>query len=240
MTEIYSIGEFAKLTNVTVKTLRHYEKLGLVTPTYNPDNGYRRYFDRHFAQVETVMALKLLGFSLNEIGAFFKDNQHEMTLDLTTQKNALNKKLGEIKQVIDLIETIEKRKQNNELGDWVNLIKEMKMEARDINWYLSQSEEDMQKLGTYIPKAKEKDMLKLKWKDLIARAYAQLENFDAAIFDKLADEWVETVGQFIDNKQTMRAIFGSYAQMHDWPEDRKYFSVELGEFIAPKLIAKLG
>lgn len=239
MTEIYSIGEFAKLTNVTVKTLRHYEKLGLVTPNYNPDNGYRRYFKRHIGQVESVMALKLLGFSLNEIGVFFKDNQHEMTLDLTTQKQALNKKLDEIKQVINLIDKIENRKNKSKLDDWVNLIKEMKMETRDIEWYLKASEEDMQKLGTYIPDAQEKDMLKIKWDDLIARAYAQLEKFDATLFDILANEWIKTVGQFIDNKATMRAIFESYTVMHDWPEDRKYFSVELGEFIGPKLIAKL-
>lgn len=240
MTKIYSIGEFAKLTNVTVKTMRHYEKLGLVTPNYNPDNGYRRYFDRHIAQVETVMALKLLGFGLNEIGTFFKNNQHEMTLDLTTQKLALNKKLSEIEQVIDLIEMIEKRKQNSELNDWVNLIKEMKMETRDIEWYLKQSEQDMQKLGTYIPNETEKKMLKIKWDDMIARAYGQLANFDVATFDSLAEEWIKTVGQFIDNKPTMVAIFSSYAQMQDWPEDRKYFSVELGEFISPKLIEKLG
>lgn len=240
MTEIYSIGEFAKLANVTIKTLRHYEKLGLVTPNYNPDNGYRRYFNRHFGQVESVMALKLLGFSLTEIGAFFKDNQHEMTLDLAIQKQALNKKMKEIKQVIGLIETIEKRKQKNELNDWVKLIKEMKMETRDIDWYLKQSEEDMQKLGTYIPDATEKDMLKIKWVDMVERANVLLENFDQAAFDKLATEWIATVGQFIDNKATMVAIFESYAHMHDWPEDRKYFSVELGEFIAPKLIEKLG
>ncbi|MBL1422160.1 MAG: MerR family transcriptional regulator [Alphaproteobacteria bacterium] len=240
MAEIYSIGEFAKLTNVTVKTLRHYEKLGLVMPTYNPDNGYRRYKNVHVAQVESIMALKLLGFGLNEIGAFFNDRKQIATLDLATQKSALLKKMHEIKQVIELIEGIEARKQASELNDWVALIKEMKMEKRNINWYLSASEDDMQKLGTYIPDVKEKDMLKLKWKDLIARAYAQLENFDAALFDELADEWIETVGQFIDNKQTMVAIFGSYAQMHDWPEDRKYFSDQLGEFMAPKLIAKLG
>lgn len=240
MTEIYSIGEFAKLTNVTVKTLRHYEKLGLVMPTYNPDNGYRRYKDAHVAQVESIMALKLLGFSLSEIATFFSHHKPIVTLDLATQKTALRKKMYEIRQVIELIESIEARKQVSEVSEWVALIKEMKMEKRNIDWYLSQNEEDMQKRGTYIPEAKEKDMLKLKWKDLIARANAQLENFDAAIFDKLADEWIETVGQFIDNKQTMRAIFGSYAEMHDWPEDRKFFSVELGEFIAPKLIAKLG
>lgn len=240
MTEIYSIGEFAKLTNVTVKTLRHYEKLGLVMPDYNPDNGYRRYRVGHVAQVEAIMALKLLGFGLHEIGAFFSNHHQIVTLDLATQKTALRKKMNEIKQVIDLIESIETRKQVSELNDWVALIKEMKMGKRDMNWYLQQSEPDMQKLGTYIPDEQEKDILTLKWDDMIARAYVQHKSFNAAMFDELADEWIATVGKFIDNKQTMKAIFASYAQMHDWPEDRKFFSVELGEFMAPKLIAKLG
>ena len=130
--------------------------------------------------------------------------------------------------------------QNNELEDWVDLIKAMKMQTRDIDWYLSQPEEDMLKLGTYIPDASEKAQLKLKWENLTKRAYEQMAYFDEAEFDKLAEEWIAMVGRFIENKQTMVAIFKSYTLMHDWPEDRKFFSVELGEFIGPKLIAKLG
>lgn len=239
MSEIYSIGEFAKRAHITVKTLRHYEKLGLVMPSYNPDNGYRRYSERHFVQVETIMALKLLGFSLTEIGAFFKNNQHEIALDLAVQKQALAKKMQEIKQVISLIETIESRSQKNGVNDWVNLIKEMNMKTKDIDWYLNQTEEDMQKRGSHIPNEKETDMLKAKWEDLISRAYAQQQNFEPATFDVLAEEWIATVGLFIDKKSTMAAIFNSYAHMQDWPDDRKFFSVELGEFIGPKLIEKI-
>ena len=162
-----------------------------------------------------------------------------LTLNLATQKTALNKKLNEIKRVIGLIDKVENRNQNSELQDWVDLIKEMKMESRNIDWYLDQSEADMAKLGTYIPDVVEKQQLKSKWDDLIKRAYAQFDHYDATTFDKLADEWIATVGQFIDNKPTMEAIFNSYAAMHDWPEDRQFFSAELGEFIGPKLIAKL-
>lgn len=68
MKEHYSIGETAKLFNISVQTLRHYEKMGLITPDYvNPKTGYRYYAPKQFHYIDRIHYLKGLGLSLKEI-----------------------------------------------------------------------------------------------------------------------------------------------------------------------------
>ena len=62
------IGHFARLCQVSIKTLRYYDEVGLLTPEYvDPDTGYRWYAIEQIAQVHRIMALKNLGLSLEQI-----------------------------------------------------------------------------------------------------------------------------------------------------------------------------
>jgi DNA-binding transcriptional MerR regulator len=62
------ISEFARAANVTVRALRFYDELGLLSPAHVvPENGYRRYSPAQFAQLNQIQAFKDMGFSLQEI-----------------------------------------------------------------------------------------------------------------------------------------------------------------------------
>ena len=65
--ELYSIGELANLAGVRVKTIRHYEKMDVLFPVYDPDNGCRKYGKEDINRLESILALKLLGFGLSQI-----------------------------------------------------------------------------------------------------------------------------------------------------------------------------
>ena len=76
MNEYLSIGQMAKLNNVSVQALRHYEKLGLMVPSYiNNETGYRYYSIKDFATIDLIKQCKAMGLSLEEIketGASFR------------------------------------------------------------------------------------------------------------------------------------------------------------------------
>jgi DNA-binding transcriptional MerR regulator len=62
------ISEFVRAGNVTIRALRFYDELGLLSPAHVvPENGYRRYSPAQFAQVNQIQAFKDIGFSLQEI-----------------------------------------------------------------------------------------------------------------------------------------------------------------------------
>jgi DNA-binding transcriptional MerR regulator/effector-binding domain-containing protein len=62
---MFSIGEFARLGTVSVRTLRHYDEIGLLRPaTVDPGTGYRGYSADQLGRLNRIMALKELGLSL--------------------------------------------------------------------------------------------------------------------------------------------------------------------------------
>src|ERR1700691_6668177 len=64
---MFSIGEFARLGSVSVRTLRHYDEIGLLHPAkVDPNTGHRSYAADQFGQLNRIMALKDLGFSLEQ------------------------------------------------------------------------------------------------------------------------------------------------------------------------------
>ena len=64
---MFSIGEFARLGGVSVRTLRHYDEIGLLRPArVDQDTGYRGYTADQLGQLNRVMALKELGLSLTQ------------------------------------------------------------------------------------------------------------------------------------------------------------------------------
>jgi DNA-binding transcriptional MerR regulator/DNA gyrase inhibitor GyrI len=73
----FKIGEFSKLNMVTIKTLRHYEEIGLLVPDeIDQWTGYRYYRVDQLNKMNQIIFLKKLGFTLEEIrGVFDEENQ---------------------------------------------------------------------------------------------------------------------------------------------------------------------
>jgi len=71
---MFRIGEFSQITRVTVDTLRYYDTLGLLKPAkVDPFTGYRYYSARQIMSLNRIVALKEVGFSLEEIARILRD-----------------------------------------------------------------------------------------------------------------------------------------------------------------------
>ena len=87
------IKEFSLLCGVTVKTLRHYEKIGLLQP-FDVDEwtGYRYYNVSQMQAMENIRRLKEMGFSLDEISEMFASGSLKPTLQTLERKIAENER----------------------------------------------------------------------------------------------------------------------------------------------------
>jgi DNA-binding transcriptional MerR regulator len=76
----YTIGELSKMVNIPITTLRYYNKIKLLSPSYvEPLSSYRYYSTDQLFIVSIIKELKLFAFSLNEIKEFLKrDNLPRM------------------------------------------------------------------------------------------------------------------------------------------------------------------
>jgi len=72
---MFKIGEFSKLSQVTIKTLRFYDQEGLLQPArVDPASGYRYYSADQLPRLNRILALKALGFSLEQIRQMITDD----------------------------------------------------------------------------------------------------------------------------------------------------------------------
>ncbi len=69
----YSVGQIASLAGVSVRTLHHYDRIGLLTPADRSGAGYRRYGDRDLRRLQQIMFYRELGFALSDITDLVSD-----------------------------------------------------------------------------------------------------------------------------------------------------------------------
>lgn len=111
--EYYTTGKFAKLANVTERTLRYYDKVGLLKPSFVLENGYRQYTKEDLLQLQKILLLRNLGFSIEEIYPMLTSEQNEKDFvdSLQLQSQLVQKRIlyyqnikDSLTKIIDLIE----------------------------------------------------------------------------------------------------------------------------------------
>ena len=102
--ERFTVGELANLAGVSTRTIRYYDKKGLLCPVAYSENQYRQYDKSSLLQLQQVMMLKYLGFSLDEIRRIFQ-SQKEMSVAelLEEQKRMLLEKREQLNRVINVV-----------------------------------------------------------------------------------------------------------------------------------------
>ncbi|MGW5190242.1 MerR family transcriptional regulator [Kribbella sp. NPDC004138] len=95
---MFAIGEFARHGRVSIRMLRHYDAIGLLRPAYvDPATGYRSYTAAQLADLNRIVALKDLGFSLDQVNKMIADNlsPSELRTMLTMRRAQLETTLAE-------------------------------------------------------------------------------------------------------------------------------------------------
>ena len=86
MTQWIGIGEMARRAGVSVRTLRHYDAIGLLAPSETTQAGYRLYDDKALARLEQILYFRELGFALEEIAAMVNHPDYDATDAMRRQR----------------------------------------------------------------------------------------------------------------------------------------------------------
>ncbi|WDL96053.1 MerR family transcriptional regulator [Alicyclobacillus sp. ALC3] len=105
--QLYHTNEFANKSSVSVRTLQFYDKKGLLSPSAYTQAGHRLYSDDDLVQLQKILALKYLGFSLEEIKNLMHQGGKDFPSALSEQKEMLLDKRRQIDTIITAIEKIE-------------------------------------------------------------------------------------------------------------------------------------
>jgi len=112
---MYPIGQFSRKTGVSIRTLRYYDEMNLLKPSYISETGRRFYENEDIITLQKITGLKTLGFSLKDIQELMRQSQWDITESLKYQKGEMLRKLVEIKKNIELLEYAISLAQSNQV-----------------------------------------------------------------------------------------------------------------------------
>ncbi|MDL2288684.1 MerR family transcriptional regulator [Oscillospiraceae bacterium OttesenSCG-928-F05] len=84
-----TVHDVAKMSGLSVRTLRHYDHIGLLTPARRKENGYRDYSEEDLAALQQILFFRACGFPLAQIGALIHSPDFDKEKALIFQKNSL-------------------------------------------------------------------------------------------------------------------------------------------------------
>lgn len=100
----HTVGEVARLTGLTVRTLHHWDQVGLVVPSGRTGSGYRLYSETDLERLHRVLGYRELGFGLDEIAAILDDPEVDAVGHLRRQHGLLTERMGRLEQMLGAVE----------------------------------------------------------------------------------------------------------------------------------------
>src|SRR5471030_3323158 len=95
----YTVKKLAKLSGLSIRTLRFYDTIGLLKPAYYGDNNYRYYEDEQILMLQQILFYRELGFSLNDIQRIISSDEFNKIDALISHKQILAQSLDRTKQL---------------------------------------------------------------------------------------------------------------------------------------------
>lgn len=242
---LYRASEFAALTGVTVRTLHHYDRAGLLRPARRTAAGYRLYGARDLARLQQILTLKFIGLPLEEIKGLLDARALGLAETLRLQREALSERRRQLDMALRAIGEAEAVVVRGGEPDWdaFKRIVEVITMQHDTEWmkkyYTEEQLADLARRGT--PEVLERGQRD--WQQLIAEVQAALaEGLDPASerAQSLAARWDGLIEQFTGGDPGIReGLTRLYADQANWPATfRKPYGDDAGAFIARARAAK--
>ncbi|TFE00776.1 MerR family transcriptional regulator [Jeotgalibacillus sp. R-1-5s-1] len=166
-------GEVSKLFDLTVRTLRYYDQIGLVKPTSTDQGGRRLYDDKVLIELQKILLLKRMGLPLDQLKTILQEKSIQSILAahmsmLREENEVMNNKIRHTQSLLhdyELTGTVE----------WQKLLTLVKQENEDRKWEDYFTPEESEILEHTLPKLENGDPLTKKWIHMVKRINLYIE-----------------------------------------------------------------
>jgi len=180
------VGELARRTGLTVRTLHHYDSIGLLSPSARSDSGYRLYQRDDIARLQQIQALRRFGLSLADIGTFLANEGTPFGEIVRQQIAALDRQIAQATTLRRQLTQMQQQLDNGtqpSLADWLTTLELMTMYEQYF------SKEELNRLPFAQPDTKRQQ----EWDTLTAQVRALMESgaaADSAEAQGLSHQWM--------------------------------------------------
>ena len=209
-----TVGAVARLAGVTVRTLHHYDEIGLLRASDRSDAGYRRYADADLERLQRILFYRELGFGLDDIKTVMTDANSDAIGHLRRQHAMLRDRIGRLKR---MAAAVEKAMEATTMG--INLTPEERFEIFgdfDPDQHTDEVEERWGKTDAYRESQRRVSRYsKADWERIKAQGQAAIEQVVAAMkAAKSADSPEAMDGAEAHRRQIDDAFYACSYELH--------------------------
>ncbi|CAG7615692.1 MerR family transcriptional regulator [Paenibacillus allorhizosphaerae] len=155
----WKVGDLAKLTGLTVRTLRFYDQIGLFSPSDQTESGHRLYNESDISRLQQILSLKELGLSLEEVKSVLAGEQYSPLEIVTLQMERIKEQMKLQHKLLEQLEHVSELMQGRApltVEDFTRLLQAMKtgqeklVVERRMSW-----EHRLDMLGTFLAEENE-------------------------------------------------------------------------------------
>lgn len=203
--QVWKAGQLARLTGLTVRTLHHYDQLGLLSPSARSEAGHRLYTADDLSRLQQIVSLKQLGLALSEIMDWLQDPGYHPEDAVRIQLERVSERISSLEELRGLLEDLLRRIREHGRVTAEQAIKLIEVMVVAEKYFTPEQLETLKKraeiLGPELIQNVENE-----WPELIAKVRAAMEQNlppESPEVAVLAQRWRELVELFTGGDPTI-------------------------------------
>jgi DNA-binding transcriptional MerR regulator len=227
------VGELAKRSGLTVRTLHHYDEIGLLKPSGRSDSGYRLYDRADVERLHAIQALRRLGLALDDIGGLLSGDGASLPAIVERQLRALEEEIAqatELRSRLVLLQGAMASGHSPEMNDWLDTLSLMSTYGK----YFGADE-----LKGILDNLKRTEA---EWKPLAAAVRAEMDRgtpAEAMQIQPLAREWMDLAMRWMDNDMDRLTRWGRMYRTEATARGRHGIDLDVIDYIGRAIELRL-
>jgi DNA-binding transcriptional MerR regulator len=192
------VGDLAKQTGVSVRTLHYYDEIGLLSPSQRTEAGYRLYGEQDIIRLQQIVSLRQIGFSLEEIQECLKQQQFSPYAVVQLHLSRIKEQMALQQQLHARLEAIANRLQSTEMISIQEFIQLIEVTTMVEKYYTPEQQEYLKARAELLGEERIRQV-EAEWQELIEQARTEMNNGtdpSSESVQALAQRWRSLIQEF--------------------------------------------
>ncbi|MEM8676020.1 MAG: MerR family transcriptional regulator [Cyanobacteria bacterium P01_G01_bin.67] len=207
MSNLMKIGELARKTGLSIRTLRYYDEIDLLSPSHRTEVGYRLYSDQDIIRLQQILSLRQLKFSLQEIGECLENPEFSLQKTIDLHRARVKEQIGLSHTLLQRLETITRELKTNQSVTIENLIEAMETITMSEQYFTSEQQEVLEARFREVES---------EWQELIMKTRLEMSrgaDFNSPSVQEIARLWQWSMKSMIGGDEGIyQALIKMYQQ----------------------------
>ena len=226
----WKVGELARRTGLSVRTLHYYDEIGLLSPSQRTGSGHRLYTGEDVVRLQQIKSLRALGFSLREIRECLDRPDFSLRRVIEIHRSRLKEQIELQRRLCELLENVAARLDSEEVvssAGFVNSVMEVIEVSERLNrYYTPEQLEYLRERGREVGEERIREGEAV-WAELMEQVRAEMEAGTDPSDERLqalARRWMGLVGEFTGGDP------GIERSLNDmWRQEENIHGIDTGE-----------